>query len=57
MEFSLNFNMDNAAFEDFAAGEIERILKAVVVDARSGYTFLSIMDANGNKIGSWEIAE
>ena len=56
MEFKLNFNMDNAAF-DFAEGEIVRILRQVEERLNVGRDSATIMDINGNVIGHWEIED
>jgi hypothetical protein len=59
--FTLQFETDNAAFEDDMQAEIARILrqlaghaeKHMALEARrrvSGY----LRDANGNKVGEWE---
>lgn len=64
MQFSLHFDMDNAAFGDTldeARIEAARILKAVQerVDD-SGFrpgSPIPIHDINGNKIGAWEVQE
>ncbi len=36
-------------------GEIVRILKKITAQIEDGEDYSSIMDINGNKIGSWEI--
>lgn len=35
--------------------EIKRLLKEISKDIDNGYTHGSVMDYNGNKIGTWEI--
>ena len=55
MEFRLQFNMDNAAFED-NAGEVESILNEIADQFQRGLVRSgAIRDSNGNAIGEWEI--
>lgn len=61
----IKFSTSGAAFkseyEDKATndlctrGEVARILKKITVEIENGEDHGSIMDINGNKIGSWEI--
>ena len=55
MEFRLNFNMDNAAFDDAPEKECADILRWIGTKVRQGKTSAAILDANGLKIGAWEI--
>ncbi|HEB29335.1 MAG TPA: hypothetical protein ENI15_00455 [Spirochaetes bacterium] len=62
MKFKLEFNMDNAAFEDadimysvIAFIEVEGILNKVADDYQSGDIAGAIRDSNGNAVGKWEI--
>jgi len=54
-EFVLNFNIENEIFGDDPIPEIIRILEDVKNKVKSGQTSSSILDANGNKIGLFEI--
>ena len=59
----IQFNTESAAFKDIdgnenfwdRAEESRRILQEIVGKLFYGYDHGSIMDINGNKIGSWEI--
>ena len=54
----IEFNTDNAAFEG-DAGMIEettRILLRLVQKIGAGLEAGSILDVNGNRIGSWDIS-
>jgi hypothetical protein len=58
MRLAISFDMDNAAFEDAPAAEAARILREIAKaveadDSPNG----NIRDANGNRVGSWEITE
>jgi hypothetical protein len=68
MKFVLEFNMDNAAFDqrDDATGEAMRILRAVhdqvalLPEDKNCYDFLQVigdkvLDVNGNTIGEWKV--
>ena len=59
MEFKLQFNMDNAAFQeefqDFNASEVARILSDIRYEIREGLINAAISDLNGNTIGQWSI--
>jgi hypothetical protein len=52
--FKVEFETDNAAFDDCKEFEIKRILEKLIKDIfynESG----KIYDKNGNKIGSWKL--
>ncbi len=59
----IQFSTENAAFRDVdgnenfwdRAEESRRILQEIVEKLFYGHDHGSIMDINGNKIGSWEI--
>lgn len=51
----IEFSTDNAAFDESCYAEIKRILDNIAEDVRIGCDCGSIMDINGNKIGSWEL--
>lgn len=51
-KFVVSFDTDNAAFEDYS-GEIARILRAVADKVENGVLRGTILDFNGNGIGSY----
>lgn len=51
----IEFNTDNAAFEDGCWEETDRILKEISDKVRLGYEYGPIRDINGNKIGTWSL--
>lgn len=63
--FKLEFKTSNAAFGDERdpeyvqrvdkLREVNRIMKNVTTEIAMGKTYGSIMDINGNKIGTWEL--
>lgn len=55
MEFTLNFNVDNAAFDGDPEFEIKRQLETVVYHVDHGRTSAGLYDVNGNRIGRFEI--
>lgn len=64
MKFTLTINMDNAAFGDWPAPELRRILRNAADqvhvdphDTRVGANEGSLRDINGNTVGRWEITE
>ncbi len=62
MKFQMEFDCDNAAFEDGMATEIARTLIHVARQVfRGGIPdtpeVSTIRDVNGNEIGSWKIKE
>lgn len=59
MQFMLNIDCDNAAFEDDAAAEVARILEGLAAHLRGmsqGYPEGHLRDANGNAVGYWVLA-
>ena len=60
MEFLLNVQMDNEAFAENPALELSRILMKLALRSEH-WTYRkpgdegNVMDANGNKVGTWEI--
>ena len=61
---NINFRTNGAAFCDPFTGEEDDyykanacidILESIADKIREGYTRGSVMDFNGNKIGSWEV--
>jgi hypothetical protein len=57
MNFMVNFNMDNATFEETPEIEIRDHLVKIANMVMGGRVFGTIMDTNGNKIGDWEITD
>lgn len=62
MKFVMEFDCDNAAFEEGMATEIARILRRVATSVEHGNLpdtgdVSSIRDINGNRIGEWGIQE
>ena len=57
MEFTLNINMDNAAFEAMPERELAAILENVAQYVLDGNVLGNNFDANGNIVGTWEIIE
>ena len=55
MKFKLEFNMDNASFDDDPENEILNTLVDVGKYVLRGLTSRTIQDLNGNTIGNWEI--
>jgi hypothetical protein len=51
----LEFETDNAAFDEYPAGEASQILKEVADRIVSGDLSGDIRDVNGNKIGHYEL--
>lgn len=62
---NISFSTDNAAFwydddcAEFNGGEVARILRAIAdyveMGVSDGNTEKNIRDANGNKIGTWNL--
>ena len=53
-EFTLTFDMGNAAFDDGnAPEECARILRIVAGKVSSGQEVGMIWDSNGNRVGTW----
>ena len=53
-EFTVTFDMGNAAFDDGnAPEEAARILRIIAGKAASGQEGGSVWDSNGNTVGSW----
>ena len=61
----IEFKTEGAAFKDeyaeeevnaaYRAEEISRILRKIINEINSGYDHGSVIDINGNKVGSWEL--
>lgn len=56
MKLTIEFNMDNAAFEDDSGAEAARILRKIAADLDNGGTDGRCMDYHGNGVGEWEIS-
>ena len=55
MEFKMNIEMDNDAFTGDPAREVARILRNVAERFSGGEYAGTVRDANGNRVGSFEI--
>ena len=61
MNFKIEINMDNAAFDDTnAAYQLETILNRIVKDISALYELTTVLggvckDSNGNTVGKWSI--
>lgn len=55
--FTLTINTDNAAFEYDAAEAVNELLRKVIREMGAGHTDRAIMDANGNRVGEWELSD
>lgn len=63
-KFTIEINCDGAAFFDDRTGEywepsyeVSRILMDIAYKVDAGYTSDSIMDINGNRVGSFEFSK
>lgn len=54
----IEFETDNAAFDDAPATETARILRQIARDIEQGYNLggAAIYDTNGNRIGQWSLS-
>jgi hypothetical protein len=57
MEFSIEMDCDNAAFEDDPAEEIARILNVTAGKLRSGRHGGDLVDVNGNRVGTFDLID
>lgn len=57
MKATIKIQMDNAAFDEFPASELGRILREVAERAEDGDTERNLFDINGNKVGRFEVSE
>ena len=55
MRMEIEFNMDNAAFEEAPEEEVNRILNVIGSKVMNGFVGGAIHDVNGNNIGNWDI--
>ena len=49
------FDTDNAAFDEYGDAEVRRILEEIADKVEQGYDYGSILDINGNIIGTWSM--
>lgn len=52
--FEIKFDTGNAAFDEYDTYEIRRILNEIHDSIEYGRSEGSVIDINGNKIGSWK---
>ena len=61
MKLTIEFSMDNAAFEDDANAEVETIIETTLkrlANADLGREFsFPVFDTNGNKIGTCSVSD
>mgnify|MGYP004077714199 CR=1 FL=1 len=55
MEFKMNVNMDNAAFENMEA-QMQDLFYQVRMSFTSGNREGTVRDFNGNTVGQWKIS-
>jgi len=55
MDFKLNLNMDNAAFDEHVAEPLREIFGDIIALIAMGNQSGNAVDANGNTVGTWEI--
>ena len=55
MKFMMEFECDNAAFEDALEKETIGILLEVALNIKHSFKSLPIRDSNGNRIGQYEL--
>lgn len=61
MKFSMQFDMDNAAFKtedeppEIERAEVAAILRKAAVDIENYWDGMTIKDSNGNSVGNWNI--
>lgn len=51
----IEFDVKNAAFDEYGDAEIRRILEKIADEVERGYGYGPIMDINGNHIGAWSL--
>jgi hypothetical protein len=57
MSFTMQFDMDNAAFDDDPATEAARIIEEVASLIKEGAESGECRDINGNFIGNWRMCD
>ena len=57
MRFQIQFDTDNDSFSTPAGrfAEIQSLFTAIGADAANGFTEGKLHDANGNRVGYWEV--
>lgn len=55
LQFSLTFDMNNAAFDEEPLMEAADIVKSVAVSLVEGRTSGDVHDINGNTVGVWSV--
>jgi len=56
MEFKLNINLDNDAYQDLGY-ELRKNVEYIASDVGLGLTKGKVRDTNGNTTGHWEIVQ
>jgi hypothetical protein len=56
MDFTMNVNMDNAAFESMEA-QMQELFYQVRLSIKSGSKEGTVRDFNGNSVGNWNITD
>lgn len=54
---TISFRTDNAAFDPHPSAEVARILHDVAERIDAGQTDGPAIDANGNRVGQWEMVD
>jgi hypothetical protein len=57
MKAKIEIEMDNAAFAGGPATELARILRVLTKKIEAGADYAPAMDANGNKVGEFNISD
>jgi len=57
MKITIQFETDNAAFEDDASREVDQIMEAVSLAVLMGVNEGAVRDTNGNTIGKFTVEE
>ena len=57
MKFTMEVNMDNAAFEDSPENELARILSVAAEQVKASYMGRACQDINGNTVGQWNVED
>ena len=57
MKFTMEVNMDNAAFEDSPENELARILSVAAEQVKASYRSRTCQDINGNTVGQWNVED
>jgi hypothetical protein len=57
MQFSIEINCDNDAFAESPGAEIAMILRTAAKRLENGQTSGKLFDANGNKVGTFQLGD